>query len=219
MSDFDVIDLGRSHPSVCSGFKRTFDFAAAAVGLVALTPVLMVVGLAVAAALGRPVLFRQVRSGYLGRPFTIYKFRTMRETCRPDGSPLPDAERSTRLGRILRRTSLDELPQLWNVVQGDLSLVGPRPQTADRLRLCTRDFIKRHDVRPGVTGWAQVHGRNAIGWDEKFRLDLWYVEKWSLMLDLKILALTVACVLRRDGIDGPSEASVAPFQGAFPDKA
>lgn len=209
----------RPHRSVRSAVKRTGDLVVAAAGLVLLAPMLAAVALAIVLSQGRPVMFRQVRSGYRGRPFTIYKFCTMREAYRADGVPLPDAERLTRLGRLLRRASLDELPQLWNVLRGDLSLVGPRPQLAAYLPLYTPEQARRHEVRPGITGWAQVHGRNAIGWAEKFRHDLWYVDHWSPALDVKILAMTVTCVLRCEGITERGAATVTPFRGRVADEA
>ncbi len=164
--------------------------------------------------MGRPILFHQVRTGYRGRPFTIFKFRTMREARQIGGEPLPDAERLTRLGRFLRRTSLDELPQLWNVLRGDLSLVGPRPQLTQYLPLYTPEQARRHDVRPGITGWAQVNGRNAIGWDEKFRHDIWYMDHWSLGLDATILVLTVIKVILCEGITEDGVETVTPFRGS-----
>ena len=163
--------------------------------------------------MGRPVFFRQIRPGYRTKPFTLYKFRTMREAYDADGTPRPDAERLTRLGRLLRHTSLDELPQLWNVLRGDLSLVGPRPLLMQYLPLYTPEQARRHDVRPGITGWAQVNGRNAIGWEQKFDLDTWYVDHWTLGLDIKILAMTVIKVLNMEGISGKGEATMAPFTG------
>ena len=193
--------------------KRAIDGSAAAAGLVVLAPLMLAVGLAIRLSMGRPVLFRQVRPGYRGRPFTLYKFRTMREAVGPDGTPLPDAERLTRVGRFVRSTSLDELPQLWNVLRGDLSLVGPRPLLMQYLPLYSPEQARRHEVRPGITGWAQVNGRNAIGWDEKFRLDVWYVDHWSLGLDLKILAMTAVKVLRREGISEAGAATMTPFRG------
>lgn len=194
--------------------KRLLDVTAAAAGLVVFLPVLGIVAATIALRMGRPVLFRQARPGYQGRPFILYKFRTMRVAVGPDGAPLPDAARLTRLGRFLRRTSLDELPQLWNVLRGDLSLVGPRPLLMEYLSRYTTEHARRHDVRPGITGWAQVNGRNAISWEEKFRYDVWYVDHWSLGLDLKIVALTLVKVLRREGISGRGVATMAPFQGA-----
>lgn len=193
--------------------KRSIDFMAAAVGLTVLAPLMALVAMAVWTTMGRPILFRQVRPGYQGRPFTLYKFRSMREAVGPDDQPLPNAERLTRLGWFLRKTSLDELPQLWNVLRGDLSLVGPRPLLMQYLPLYSPEQARRHEVRPGITGWAQVNGRNAIGWEEKFQLDTWYVDHWSLWLDLKILGLTAIKVLRREGINEPGSATVAPFRG------
>jgi lipopolysaccharide/colanic/teichoic acid biosynthesis glycosyltransferase len=199
--------------------KRIIDVLAAAAGLVVLAPVLAAVALLIRLRMGGPVLFRQARPGLRGRPFVLYKFRTMREAVGPDGAPRPDAERLTALGRSLRRTSLDELPQLWNVLRGDLSLVGPRPLLAEYLPLYTPEQARRHEVRPGITGWAQVHGRNAIGWDEKFRRDVWYVDHWSLGLDAKILALTVVKVLRREGISARGAATMPPFRGRAGERA
>jgi lipopolysaccharide/colanic/teichoic acid biosynthesis glycosyltransferase len=187
------------HPSVGSPVKRAVDLTAAALGLVLLAPVFAIVALAVLLSAGRPALFRQVRPGYRGELFTIYKFRTMREACGADGEPLPDAERVTGLGRLLRKTSLDELPQLWNVLCGELSLVGPRPQLARHLFRCTCEQSRRHEVRPGITGWAQINGRNRLSWEERFRHDVWYVDHWSHRLDGKILLLTILKVVRCEG--------------------
>ena len=191
--------------------KRMIDVGLAALALVVLAPVMAVVALVIRLVMGQPVLFRQVRGGYQGRPFLIYKFRTMRAANGPDGEPLPDRERITPLGRVLRMTSLDELPQLWNVLGGELSLVGPRPLAACDLPLDSPEQARRSEVRPGITGWAQIHGRNGIGGDEKFRLDVWYVDHWSLGLDFRILAATVFKVILREGIDGEARAS---FRGA-----
>ena len=203
-----------AHPSVHSTIKRLTDLSVAALGLILLAPVYVGIALAIYLGMGRPILFCQVRSGYRSRPFMIYKFRTMRETNGDDGMPLPDAERLTDLGRILRKTSLDELPQLWNVLRGDLSLVGPRPQLAQYLSLYTREQSRRHEVRPGMTGWAQVNGRNAIGWEERFRYDVWYVDHWSPWLDLKILLLTVLSVIQCAGISERGVATMTPFRGS-----
>jgi lipopolysaccharide/colanic/teichoic acid biosynthesis glycosyltransferase len=200
--------------SLARGLKRLIDVTAAAAGLVLLAPLLAAVSLAILIAMGRPVLFRQVRPGRGGVPFTLVKFRTMRAADDPDGQPLPDARRLTRLGRLLRATSLDELPQLWNVLNGDLSLVGPRPLLMDYLPLYTSEQSRRHEVAPGITGWAQVHGRNAISWEQKFAHDVWYVDHWSLGLDLKILALTARKVLRREGVSAAGEATTTRFQGS-----
>lgn len=200
------------HPSVHSTVKRLMDLMIAVVGLILLAPVLMMITLVVAATMGRPVLFRQVRAGYRGRPFTIYKFRTMREAYRADGGSLSDVERLTGWGRFLRKTSLDELPQLWNVIRGDLSLVGPRPQLVQYLPLDTPEQARRHEVRPGITGWAQINGRNAISWDEKFRYDAWYVDHWSLGLDARTLLITIIKVIRCEGINERGGATVTPLR-------
>ena len=165
--------------------KTTFDRVAAAVGLLLISPLLLTAAAAVRLGLGTPVLFRQQRPGLHGRPFELLKLRTMREAAGADGRPLPDAERLTRLGAILRATSLDELPQLWNVLKGEVSLVGPRPLLMQYLPRYSPEQARRHDVLPGITGWAQVNGRNAISWEQKFTLDVWYVDHWSLALDLE----------------------------------
>lgn len=175
--------------------KRGGDLAIAAVALLVLSPVIALVAAAVRLVLGRPIIFRQVRPGYRGQPFTLLKFRTMRDAYDAAGRPLPGAERLTRFGGFLRRTSLDELPQLWNVLTGDLSLVGPRPLLMEYLERYSPEQMRRHDVRPGLTGLAQISGRVGLDWDERFALDVWYVDHWSLALDLKILALTVPKVL------------------------
>jgi lipopolysaccharide/colanic/teichoic acid biosynthesis glycosyltransferase len=163
--------------------------------------------------MGSPVLFRQARTGLYGRHFTLLKLRTMTSATGPDGAPLPDASRLTRFGRFLRRTSLDELPQLWNVLRGDMSLVGPRPLLPEYLPLYSSDQVRRHDVKPGITGWAQVNGRNGISWDDKFRLDAWYVDHQSLWLDLRILLLTVRKVLLGDGVNQSRDTTMEPFRG------
>lgn len=193
--------------------KRCLDIVGALLGLLVLAPLLAAVAAAVYLAMGRPVLFAQVRSGYRARPFTLFKFRTMRTASGPGGAALPDAERLTRLGRLLRRFSLDELPQLWNVLRGEMSLVGPRPLLAEYLPLYTPEQARRHDVRPGLTGWAQVRGRNAVGWGERLADDVWYVEHRSLALDLKILALTCRRVLDGKGVSGEGEATMTRFRG------
>lgn len=181
--------------------------------LLVLSPIIAVVAVLIRWKLGSPVLFRQVRPGLCGRPFEMIKFRTMRDALDRAGQPLPDSERLTGLGRALRASSLDELPELWNVVRGDMSLVGPRPLLMDYLPLYTPLQARRHEVRPGITGWAQVNGRNALGWDDKFRLDVWYVDNRSFWLDLKILALTAWKVVRRDGISAAGEATMPRFTG------
>lgn len=193
--------------------KRLFDLTLALLALVLLSPVLLFTALAVRLGLGKPVLFRQPRPGYKGRIFTLYKFRTMRDALAPDGTPLPDDQRLTPLGRFLRATSLDELPELFNVLKGEMSLVGPRPLLVKYLPLYTPEQMRRHDVLPGITGWAQINGRNALSWQDKFRLDVWYVDHWSFWLDVKILILTVWKVLRREGINQPGQATASEFDG------
>lgn len=199
--------------------KRLFDCLAAFVALVLLAPVIAVVAVLVARRLGSPVLFRQQRPGLHGRPFVMIKFRTMRDAVDRDGRPLPDAERLTPFGQWLRSTSLDELPELWNVLRGDMSLVGPRPLLMEYLPLYSSEQARRHDVRPGVTGWAQVNGRNAISWDDKFRLDVWYVDNRSLWLDIRILWLTVRRVLQRDGVTQDGHVTAEKFAGSAPASA
>lgn len=195
--------------------KRIFDIVVSAVGIVLLAPVFVVVGWKVRRNLGTPILFRQTRPGLHGRPFEMVKFRTMRDAVDSKGDALPDGERLTSFGSFLRASSLDELPELWNVLRGDMSLVGPRPLLMEYLPLYSSEQARRHDVRPGVTGWAQVNGRNALSWDEKFRLDVWYVENRSILLDLKILLLTVRKVLVRDGISAQGEATMPRFTGSL----
>src|SRR5204863_509691 len=180
--------------------KRAFDRTAAAVGLVILAPVLGLAAVAVGTTMGRPILFRQQRPGLRGRLFPVLKFRTMRDATDATGRPLPDGVRLTKLGAFLRSTSIDELPQLVNVLRGEMSLVGPRPLLTRYLDRYTPEQARRHEVLPGITGWAQVNGRNALSWERKFELDVWYVDHWSLGLDLKILWLTLAKVLKREGI-------------------
>ncbi|MCZ4328550.1 sugar transferase [Castellaniella denitrificans] len=193
--------------------KRLLDLMGAGLGLFLLLPVILAVAWMIRRYLGGPVLFHQVRPGLRGRPFRMIKFRTMRDAVGLDGQPLPDAERLTPFGRFLRSTSLDELPELWNVLKGDMSLVGPRPLLMEYLPLYTPEQARRHEVRPGITGWAQVNGRNALSWEDKFRLDVWYVDNQSLWLDLKILYLTVKKVLVRDGISAEGEATMSKFTG------
>lgn len=193
--------------------KRLFDFAFALLGLIVLALPLLILIVQVRRKLGSPVFFHQVRPGLDGRPFEMIKFRTMTDERGPDGQLLPDAVRLTSFGRFLRATSLDELPELWNVLKGDMSLVGPRPLLMEYLPLYTHEQARRHEVRPGVTGWAQVNGRNAISWEEKFALDVWYVEHQSLWLDIKILWLTVKKVLVREGISAAGDATMPIFKG------
>ena len=194
--------------------KRLFDICISIASLVIFAlPLLMLVCL-VRSRLGSPVFFTQVRPGLNGKLFRMLKFRSMTDERSSDGELLPDAERLTRFGALLRSTSLDELPELWNVLKGEMSLVGPRPLLVEYLPLYTPEQARRHDVRPGITGWAQVNGRNAIGWEEKFALDVWYVENQNLWLDMKILWLTVRKVLVRDGISASGEVTASKFTGA-----
>ena len=194
-------------------FKRFFDFSATAFGLLVLALPLLLLALLVRTKLGSPVFFRQTRPGLHGKPFEMVKFRTMTDARGPDGALLPDADRLTPFGRFLRASSLDELPELWNVLKGEMSLVGPRPLLMEYLPLYSPQQARRHEVRPGITGWAQVNGRNALGWDEKFKLDVWYVDHRSLWLDIKILWLTVKKVLVREGISAAGEATMPRFTG------
>ncbi len=193
--------------------KRAFDRTAAAAGLVVAAPIIGATALAVRATMGSPVLFTQERPGLRGTPFRILKFRTMLDATDRDGRPLPDDQRLTPLGRFLRATSVDELPQLVNVLRGELSLVGPRPLLMKYLNLYTPDQARRHDVLPGITGWCQVHERNAGSWPQKFARDVWYVDNWSLLLDAKILALTALSVVRRSGISQPGHVTMPDFTG------
>ena len=194
--------------------KRIFDIAAASAALVVLSPIYATVAYKVKKNLGSPVLFRQTRPGLNGEPFEMIKFRTMKDAIDNDGNPLPDSERLTDFGKALRNSSLDELPELWNVVKGDMSLVGPRPLLMDYLPLYSKEQARRHNVRPGITGYAQVNGRNAIGWDEKFELDTWYVDNQSFWLDIKILLKTVKKVVIKDGISADGEATMSKFTGS-----
>ncbi|MCX2889746.1 sugar transferase [Pseudomonas sp. DCB_BI] len=193
--------------------KRVIDFAGSLIGLIVLSPVILVVAVLIKRRLGGPVLFRQVRPGLGGKPFEMIKFRTMRDACDSNGDPLPDSQRMTPFGSFLRSSSLDELPELWNVLKGDMSLVGPRPLLMEYLPLYNERQYLRHQVRPGVTGWAQINGRNALGWPEKFELDVWYVENRSLWLDIKIIALTIKKVVKKDGISASGEATMSKFTG------
>jgi len=194
--------------------KRSLDIVAAVVGLVVLSPLIASLALLIRQQMGSPVLFRQRRPGIHGQPFKMIKFRTMRDSVDKNGRLLPDSERLTPLGRWLRTTSLDELPELWNVLKGEMSLVGPRPLLMEYLPLYTAEQARRHEVRPGITGWAQVNGRNALSWEEKFALDVWYVDKQSLWLDLKIIGMTIWKVLRREGIAASGEATMPRFTGS-----
>jgi lipopolysaccharide/colanic/teichoic acid biosynthesis glycosyltransferase len=194
--------------------KRVADAIAAAAGLILLSPVLLVVAIAIRWKMGSPVLFRQTRPGWKERPFELLKFRTMADVRDAWGNLLPDRERLTPLGAFLRRSSLDELPQLWNVLKGDLSLVGPRPLLMEYLPRYDEFERRRHEVKPGMTGWAQIHGRNELTWERKFELDVWYVDNWSVWLDLRILTRTVRAVVRREGISQAGHATMTEFQGS-----
>ena len=189
------------------------DILVASVALMLLAPPLLLLSVLVRISFGSPVLFRQVRPGLHGRPFEMVKFRTMTDERGADGALLPDVIRLTPFGRFLRATSLDELPELWNVIKGEMSLVGPRPLLMEYLPLYTPEQARRHEVRPGITGWAQVNGRNAVSWEKKFVLDVWYVDHCSLWLDLRILWLTVRKVLAREGISATGEATMTRFTG------
>ena len=193
--------------------KRAFDIAASASALVVLSPVLAITAYKVKKELGSPVLFRQTRPGLHGKPFEMIKFRTMKDATDKEGNALPDSERLTDFGKRLRASSLDELPELWNVLKGDMSLVGPRPLLMEYLPLYNAEQAKRHNVRPGVTGYAQVNGRNSLSWEDKFKLDTWYVEHQSLWLDMKILLKTVKKVIIKDGISADGEATMTKFTG------
>ncbi len=193
--------------------KRLFDVTVAMFCLLLFSPAMLVLAILIARRMGRPVIFTQQRPGRGGRPFRMYKFRTMNAQRDAHGMLLPDAERLTKLGRWLRSSSLDELPGLWNVIRGDMSMVGPRPLLMAYLDRYTPDQARRHAVRPGITGWAQVNGRNALTWKQKFELDTWYVDHRSFLLDLRILAMTVTRVIRRDGINASDAATMPEFMG------
>jgi sugar transferase EpsL len=194
--------------------KRLFDLITTALGLIIFLPLMLFLSLLVWIFLGIPILFRQQRPGYKGRPFITYKFRTMTNHTGPDGKLLPDAQRLPPFGRFLRSTSLDDLPQVFNVLRGEMSLVGPRPLLMQYLKRYSPEQMRRHDVLPGITGWAQINGRNALDWEDKFRLDVWYVDHWSFWLDLKILFLTPWKVFKREGINQPGHVTVEEFKGS-----
>lgn len=193
--------------------KRLIDITASSAALVTLSPVLAVTAYKVKKNLGSPILFKQTRPGLYGEPFEMVKFRTMLDAYDEQGNPLPNEQRHTKFGNFLRSTSLDELPELWNVLKGDMSLVGPRPLLADYLPLYNEEQARRHDVRPGVTGWAQVNGRNAISWEEKFKLDTWYVDNQSLLLDLKIILMTLKKVVVKEGVNASDTVTMTRFTG------
>lgn len=198
--------------------KRLLDIFGALVGLLVFSPIMFIVFFIIRIRLGSPVFFRQIRAGKSAKPFQMIKYRTMRDTFDADGHLLPDADRLTKLGLFLRSSSLDEIPELWNVLKGDMSLVGPRPLLMEYLPLYSREQARRHAVRPGITGWAQVNGRNAISWDEKFALDVWYVDHQSTWLDLKIICLTIRKVIKREGISAIGDATMPRFSGSFNEK-
>ena len=193
--------------------KRILDITTASTALILLSPLYFIVAHKVKKNLGSPVLFRQVRPGLHGKPFEMIKFRTMKDALDTDGNPLPDSERLTPFGKMLRATSLDEMPELWNVIKGDMSIVGPRPLLMEYLPLYNTEQAKRHNVRPGITGYAQVNGRNAISWEKKFELDTWYVENQSLWLDFKIMLKTIKKVIAKDDISAEGEVTMSKFTG------
>lgn len=193
--------------------KRAFDISAAALALLILFPLMAATAALIKMKMGGPVIFRQMRPGYLGAPFCLYKFRTMTDETDDKGELLPDSERLTAVGTLIRRLSLDELPQLINVIKGDLSIVGPRPLLMQYMELYSDRQMKRHETRPGITGWAQVNGRNALSWEEKFEMDVWYVENHTFWLDVKILAMTVQKVLKSEGINQEGESTARAFTG------
>lgn len=191
--------------------KKSFDVLLVALAIVVLSPIIALIALGVKVFIGSPVLFRQMRPGINGKPFNIYKFRTMTNKLDADGNLLPDAKRLTKFGSLLRLTSLDELPELFNVLKGDMSLVGPRPLLMRYIDRYTPEQARRHAVKPGITGWAQVNGRNALSWEDKFKMDVWYVDHQSFWLDIKILLMTIKMVLRREGINQAGQATAAEF--------
>ncbi|AVQ88733.1 sugar transferase [Plesiomonas shigelloides] len=193
--------------------KRLFDLLASFFGLLVLSPLIVIIAWKIRKNLGAPVLFRQTRPGLNGQPFEMVKFRTMKDAVDANGNPLPDSERMTPFGNKLRNSSLDELPELWNVLKGEMSLVGPRPLLMQYLPLYSKEQARRHEVRPGLTGWAQINGRNAISWEEKFKLDVWYVDNRSFWLDLRILLLTVKKVFVKEGISANGHVTIASFTG------
>ncbi len=201
-------------PSSTPASKRILDLLLTVPGIVVLSPLLILLSILVVLNFGTPILFRQKRPGYQGKPFWVYKFRTMAIAHDAQGNLLPDAERITRLGHFLRSTSLDELPEMFNVLRGEMSWVGPRPLLMQYLERYSPEQARRHNVLPGITGWAQINGRNALTWEEKFKLDVWYVDHWSLWLDIKILFLSVMKVLRREGINQPGQATAEEFMGS-----
>jgi sugar transferase EpsL len=193
--------------------KRILDLILTIPGILILSPLMLFISILIRVNFGTPIIFRQKRPGYKGKPFWVYKFRTMTEAHDAENNLLPDSQRMTRLGRLLRSSSLDEFPELFNVLQGVMSLVGPRPLLMQYLERYSPEQARRHEVLPGITGWAQINGRNALTWEEKFELDVWYVDHWSFWLDIKILLLTVAKVIRREGINQPGQVTAEEFMG------
>lgn len=193
--------------------KRLLDLILTIPGLLIISPLLLIISLLVRISFGTPIIFRQKRPGYQGKPFWVYKFRSMTNAHDAENNLLPDGQRLTRLGRLLRSTSLDELPELFNVLRGEMSIVGPRPLLMQYLERYSPEQARRHEVLPGITGWAQVNGRNALTWEEKFKLDVWYVDHWSFWLDMRILLLSIVKVLRREGINQPGQATAEEFMG------
>lgn len=193
--------------------KRLFDLMITIPAIICLAPIMFLLGILVKIFLGSPCLFIQERPGLYGQPFKLIKFRSMKDAFDREGLPLPDKERLTRFGKFLRASSLDEFPELFNVLKGDMSLVGPRPLLMEYLDLYTQEQARRHDVRPGITGWAQVNGRNDLSWEEKFTFDIWYVDNWSIILDVRILFLTIAKTIRREGISQPGQETAEKFKG------
>jgi sugar transferase EpsL len=193
--------------------KRLFDFLVSFAGILILLPLYFVLGLSVYGRLGKPILYRQMRAGRNGKPFVLYKFRTMADQYDEEGNVLPDEQRLGSFGRILRNFSFDELPELWNVLRGDMSLVGPRPLLMRYLPRYNAEQRRRHEVRPGVTGWAQIHGRNALSWEERFKHDVWYVDNRSFWLDIRILAITFVKILRKEGVSAEGHATMPEFTG------
>jgi sugar transferase EpsL len=193
--------------------KRLFDLVFSILAIIILSPILLLTAILVRVFLGTPILFKQQRPGYKGRPFFIYKFRSMLDAVDRAGNPLPDSERLTRFGRILRSLSLDELPELFNILRGEMSFVGPRPLLMEYLPLYSPEQARRHDVVPGLTGWAQVNGRNALDWPSRFKLDVWYVDNWSFWLDIQIILMTVWKTVSREGINQQGQATVEYFKG------
>ncbi|WP_456407938.1 sugar transferase [Caldithrix abyssi] len=194
-------------------FKPFLDFTLSLTAFILISPVLLLLSIVLLVQMGRPIFFVQTRPGYRGKPFRLIKFRTMKNEVDKQGNLLPDEKRLTRFGQFLRSTSLDELPELFNVLKGDMSLVGPRPLLMEYLPLYSKEQARRHEVKPGITGWAQVNGRNALTWQEKFKLDVWYVDHVSFFLDIKILFLTMIKVLKREGIQYPGQATMKKFTG------